>query len=88
MPDIGYCLDLTWTDNEMIIMGERMVFGVPNPVKPFGYIPEGCRLRLRMRNNAFVLAYTKNSYSITEWLVREEDGYWYLCHPQKRNTRL
>jgi len=50
------------------------VFGVATPLPLKGF-PRG-RVRLRMRNDDFLVAFVKSARKIRRFIVAEKDGFW------------
>lgn len=64
----------------------KLVFGVPAETKPFHNLPEGARVRLRLRNNEFARAYVRTGKDITCYVIKETLDWWVLVYPQAKNS--
>ena len=69
-----------------ILTTTDLVWGVAIP-KPLKGFPEG-KVKLRLRNDSWALAYVKTDDGIMSYRIKERDGYWIPGHMQGSNKRI
>ena len=52
---------------------QPIVYGVRD-IKPISNLPEGAKVRIRMRPKALALAYVKHGGAVTCWGLQEDSG--------------
>lgn len=64
------------------------VFGAVS-AKPITNLPEGAKVRIRLRDEEFAAAYVRYQNRIEQWALRDNlDGTWALAFVQASNVRV
>jgi len=70
----------------MEYFGTKVVYGMPNEIKPLDGLPSGARVRFRFRNTDIGRVYVKHGAEITENILEDKGATWGLI-PQGMNKR-
>ena len=71
----------------MIVLAEKLVFGIPDRVLPIVGLPEG-RSRLRLRNTSFASVWVRTEEGIKLFMLLEKDKKWHAVQEQGRNITI
>lgn len=65
---------------------QNLIFGIRDP-KPIAGIPDGGRVRVRLRPEELARAFVRTSQSTTEYLLRDCGDHWELAFSTASNIR-
>jgi hypothetical protein len=70
----------------LVSIGEKIVFGIAEPLPLRGFPPG--KIRLRLRPDDFARAFVRMDNQARAYVIKEKDGFWIPFCEQGRNIKL